>query len=143
MKCTTDLILLTFFRAIKSKWRHLVAEFNPSQGVNFWVRCASGNVSFGGVFQTNLPFLQTNRLFYNMVSNCKLSNCPLPNCPWCQIVQGSIPIWLWMVGMQSRKYPHFQVCKINFFFPITWQNIFISKCGKNFQVHNVAKLPIL
>ena len=26
------------------KWCHLVAELNPSYGVNFWVRCASGNV---------------------------------------------------------------------------------------------------
>ena len=23
---------------------HIVAKFNPSDGVNFWVRCASGNV---------------------------------------------------------------------------------------------------
>ena len=38
----------------KVKWRHLVAKFSinasvvakfsPSLGVNFWVRCASGNV---------------------------------------------------------------------------------------------------
>ena len=26
------------------KWRHVVAKFSPSLGVNFWVRCASGNV---------------------------------------------------------------------------------------------------
>ena len=26
------------------KWCHVVAKFNPSHGVNFWVRCASGNV---------------------------------------------------------------------------------------------------
>ena len=25
-------------------WCHVVAKFNPSHGVNFWVRCASGNV---------------------------------------------------------------------------------------------------
>ena len=25
---------------------HVVVKFNPSHGVNFWVRCASGNVSF-------------------------------------------------------------------------------------------------
>ena len=25
-------------------WCHIVAKFNPSYGVNFWVRCASGNV---------------------------------------------------------------------------------------------------
>ena len=28
----------------KCKWRHVVAKFSPSHGVNFWVRCASGNV---------------------------------------------------------------------------------------------------
>ena len=27
------------------KWCHVVDKFNPSHGVNFWVRCASGNVS--------------------------------------------------------------------------------------------------
>ena len=27
------------------KWCHIVDKFNPSHGVNFWVRCASGNVS--------------------------------------------------------------------------------------------------
>ena len=26
------------------KWCHVVAKFSPSHGVNFWVRCASGNV---------------------------------------------------------------------------------------------------
>ena len=26
------------------KWCHIVAKFNPGYGVNFWVRCASGNV---------------------------------------------------------------------------------------------------
>ena len=26
------------------KWCHVVAKFNPSYGVDFWVRCASGNV---------------------------------------------------------------------------------------------------
>ena len=26
------------------KWRHVVAKFSSSLGVNFWVRCASGNV---------------------------------------------------------------------------------------------------
>ena len=26
------------------KWCHVVAKFNPSYGVNFWVRCAAGNV---------------------------------------------------------------------------------------------------
>ena len=26
------------------KWCHVVAKFNPSYEVNFWVRCASGNV---------------------------------------------------------------------------------------------------
>ena len=26
------------------KWCHVVAKFNPSYGVNFWVRCASVNV---------------------------------------------------------------------------------------------------
>ena len=25
-----------------SMWCHVVAKFNPSYGVNFWVRCASG-----------------------------------------------------------------------------------------------------
>ena len=30
------------------KWCHLVAKLNPSYGVNFWVRCASGNVLIGG-----------------------------------------------------------------------------------------------
>ena len=30
------------------KWRYVVAKFSPSLGVNFWVRCASGNVYFGG-----------------------------------------------------------------------------------------------
>ena len=29
------------------KWRHVVAKFNPIYGVNFWVRCASGNVFKG------------------------------------------------------------------------------------------------
>ena len=28
----------------KCKRCHVVAKFNPSHGVNFWVRCASGNV---------------------------------------------------------------------------------------------------
>ena len=28
------------------KWRHVVAKFSPSHGVNFWVRCASGNVFY-------------------------------------------------------------------------------------------------
>ena len=28
----------------KCKWCHIVAKFSPSHGVNFWVRCASGNV---------------------------------------------------------------------------------------------------
>ena len=28
----------------KCKRCHVVAQFNPSHGVNFWVRCASGNV---------------------------------------------------------------------------------------------------
>ena len=27
------------------KWCHVVDKFNPRHGVNFWVRCASGNVS--------------------------------------------------------------------------------------------------
>ena len=26
------------------KWCHIVAKLNPSYGVNFWVRCTSGNV---------------------------------------------------------------------------------------------------
>ena len=34
------------------KWCHVVAKFNPSHGVNFWVRCASGNV-----FMNNFIFL--------------------------------------------------------------------------------------
>ena len=28
----------------KWKWCYIVAKFNPSHRVNFWVRCASGNV---------------------------------------------------------------------------------------------------
>ena len=34
------------------KWRHAVAKFSPSLGVNFWVRCASGNVFSSWCFQS-------------------------------------------------------------------------------------------
>ena len=35
----------------KCKWSYVIAKFNPSHGVHFWVRCASGNV-----FTESVPF---------------------------------------------------------------------------------------
>ena len=44
-----------------SMWCHVVAKFSPSHRVNFWVRCASGNVSL--FLPKNVQiFRRTNRI---------------------------------------------------------------------------------
>ena len=70
------------------KWCHIVAKFNPSYGVNFWVRCASGNVFLTGgnppliggasvtvvIFYLLLPYWHKpliNPNWFSIVWNCK------------------------------------------------------------------------
>ena len=46
---------------IQCKWCHVVAKFSPSYRVNFWVRCASGNVLVG--FQPIFKFGTISAIF--------------------------------------------------------------------------------
>ena len=65
------------------KWRHVVAKFSPSLGVNFWVRCASGNVLLEGhegnkILSTCIK--QGGDLFYSpysiVISSHQLASLP-------------------------------------------------------------------
>ena len=53
---------------------HVVAKFNPSHGVNFWVRCASGNV-FWEVF----PYLKA--IFKNFAITPKIASFGMRRLP--------------------------------------------------------------
>ena len=49
-----------------------MAKFNPSHGVNFWVRCASGNVSFPK--PASYMIVKSHLVFSLVQSYCKPSS---------------------------------------------------------------------
>ena len=53
----------------KCKWRHAVAKLSPSYRVNFWVRCASGNV----FWKAALPYNCSDDFMRNSASSRRLS----------------------------------------------------------------------
>ena len=81
-------------------WCHVVAKFNPSHGVNFWVRCASGNVSRHFPYSRDFVFSPVSGHFWTEVGSGLLraskrekftrgfsivsSILCLQDLPWCQ-----------------------------------------------------------
>ena len=71
---------LAKFATLECKWCHVVAKFSPSYGVNFWVRCASGNVlnNFVGKIYENFE-LEDNRFVLTILKNIFQPFLPINN----------------------------------------------------------------
>ena len=101
----------------KCKRCHVVAKFNPSHGVNFWVRCASGNVSEEWVYL--LPCKSLNWLPYPLRHFCTLIIHHSPICNWiaqlCNSVFGDLAIF------------YLQTCKKHKTSPVLSQSLWIQR----------------
>ena len=96
------------------KWCHVVAKFNPSHGDNFWVRCASGNVSLCDpvcwsikidfcVTQMMLPIFVVCGQKFGALS---LLRCPSPKRPQIQPVRQKMAHWAvkWALSRKAKAF---------------------------------------